>query len=580
MGSIPATCEIWVDGALFADGADGDTDSPVLLDGVTLRWGRDNRLDQPDPAQLTVDILDRGGGPDRYDAVIGLGSKITVWAAVAGTRVSPFTGRVTDVTAEWDAAAVGTRVSVAAADALSGFANRFVGAEPWPAEPWWGRAHRITGQGGADWAIIPFPPGNVTVSRLDVDRQAMAGLLADLAVTGGTIIFPAMFPDGTELLVAQNPNDRASMTVLAPGGDGLWRPTPAAGLGAYELSACDLARDPVAWSRTVVDLVTRATVRWQDQSTSPGTTERSVAMVNADDEARWGARGVSLGTLLTTAADAETLCTAVLVRNQASEAYRARGLVWDLAAVTDPAATTGLAVALLDSSVRTGTAVMLTDLPDWTPAAADTGSYVEGGTYRFGGGRWLLSLLTTSAVGAGRSITYQQTPTPTPSYQQIAPDVSYLDLYGVGAPPAAPTTAAAADPADPVPGPSGVNPYGLPYPEPTDPYAQTAAALQALAQAIDPRLVNLPIQFIPKATYPTDGNGDAVIDLSATFVSIDGAVVSDNGGGYPNLLQVVQSTGSVQNKLYIRVLTTTPPDGAVWANASGTFALTVWGTPK
>ena len=124
------------------------------------------------------------------------------------------------------------------------------------------------------------------------------------------------------------------------------------------------------------------------------------------------------------------------------------------------------------------------------------------------------------------------------------------------------------------------NAYGLPYPEPTEPYRNTAAAITALRDAIAPRLVNLPIQFFPKTNYPTNSNGDAVIDLSATFVSIDGAVISDNGGGYPSHFQVVQSTGAVQNSLYVRALTTTPPDGTVLANGNATFAMTVWGVPK
>lgn len=571
---IGATCEMWVDGVRFAD-APG-TGAPAALGDLVIRWGRDNRLDQPQPAQLTVTVLDKGAGADRWDSLIGLGSVVTVWADVAGHRVSPFAGRVTDVTGRWDADAGGTRVEVAAADQLADLANRFVGAEPWAAEPWWGRAHRITGKAGADWAYIPHPPGDAVVSRMDVDRQAMASLLADLAVTGGTIIFPAMFPDGTELLVTQNPNDRASMMVLGPGTDGLWRPMPAAGLGAYELPAADVLRDPVAWARTVVDLVTRATVRWQDQTTSPDPTERSVSIVNADNETRWGARGVSIGTILTSQSDAEKLAAAVLVRNQASAAYRARGLVWDLDHA-DPAGA-DLAAALLDSSVRTGTAVMLTDLPDWTPVAADAGGYVEGGAYSFAAGRWVLSLTTTSAVGAGRSITYAQCPYPVPAYNQFAPDVSYLDLVGVGPPPTVQQDPAV-PPDLPVAAPAGSTPGGLPYPEPTAPYRDTPAALDALRTAIIPRLANQPLQFIPAATYRSDANGDVVIDLSARFTKLDGAVLSDWGGGYPCNYQVVTHSSFPPAQLQVRVMQLTPPSGTVLPHNDAKFAITAWGTP-
>jgi len=431
---VPATCELWVDGVRYADGAAGVSRAPVALTDLRLIWGRDNRVDQPQPAQLAVKILDRGAGT-HWDQTIGLGSAVTIWAAVDGQRVSPFTGRVTDVTAEYDEDMGGTVVQVAAADQLADLANRYVGDEPWAAELYWQRAVRITGGDQTKWAPIPWPPGGTTVSRMDVDRQAAAGLLATLALSGGTIAFPAMFPDGKELWVSQNPNERASVTVLGVGGDGLWRPIPGVGLGAYALSACDVLRDPIRWARTSADLVTRVTIRWLDQTTTPDTTERSVGYVNAADEARWGARGISLGTILTTAADADLLAVATLVRNQASEAYRAAGLVWDLDRVSgDPAPAGHLAARLLDSSVRTGTALLLTDLPDWTPASAEVGGYVEGGTYSFSDGRWVLSLSTTSAVGAGTSISYAATPRPAPAYNQFAPDVSYLDLVGVGPP--------------------------------------------------------------------------------------------------------------------------------------------------
>lgn len=430
MSGIPATCELWVDGARFADTA-GDT--PAALDNLVIRWGRENRLDQPNPAQLTVSLLDTGAGPDRWDRVINLGSHVVVWADVQGARVSPFVGRVTDVTGRWNEDLGGTEVAVAAADSLADRANRYVGQEPWAAELYWQRAVRITGGSQADWGPIPWPPGGTTVSRMDVDRQSQTTLLTELAVSGGAIIYPVMTPAGAELMVLDNPTLRASLFVLGVDDAGYWRPMSGAGTGAFELPAADLFRDPVTWARTVVDQVTRVTVRYLDQTTSPGTTERSVGYVNAAAEAEWGARGVSLGTILTTAADAQTLAGAVLVRNQASDNYRARGLVWDLGRVHDPAAALGLARALLDSSARTGVALVLADLPDWTPATADGGGYVEGGDYAFTGGRWVLSLTTTSAVGAGRSATFAELDRAM-VHNKVAADVSYLDLRGVGVP--------------------------------------------------------------------------------------------------------------------------------------------------
>lgn len=584
MTGVAATCELWIDGVRFADGA-GDTTAPTALTDLVIRWGRDNRIDQPQAAQLTASVLDRGGGPTRWDQLIGLGSTVTVWAVVdGGARVGVFTGRVTDLDGQWDDQGGGTLVKLASADQLAELANRFVGAEPWAAELFWQRAVRITGGDSSVWAPIPWPPGGLTVSRMDVDRQAAAALLAQLGVTGGTIIFPALFSDGRELMVAQNPAARASMFILAPGDDGLWRPTPAQGLGAYELPADLVRRDPVVWRRSVVDLVTRATVRWLDQTTSPGTTERSVSIVNTADEDRWGARGLSLSTILTTSDDATKLVAVVLVRNQATDAYRAAGLVWDLDVdAPDPAAAAELAAVLLDSSARTGTGVFLTGLPDWTPASADGGGYVEGGTYSFTDGRWVLSLDTTAAAGSGPSITYEQTPRPAPSYAQFAPDVSYLDLYGVGAPPAvaavpAPSTFGPADP--PTAAPTGTTPKGLPYPEPTDPYYATPAALAALRDATLPKLGNLAFQFFPAARYIGNATGDCVLDLTAKFTAIKAAVISDANGASGNPCHYQILNNAPAGVIWFRVLTTAPPDGAIWANPDTWVSVMVWGTPK
>jgi hypothetical protein len=123
-----------------------------------------------------------------------------------------------------------------------------------------------------------------------------------------------------------------------------------------------------------------------------------------------------------------------------------------------------------------------------------------------------------------------------------------------------------------------INEYGLPYPAPTDSYAATPTAIADLASAIAGKLVNLPIQFIPAATYPTNGNGDATVNLSGTFAAVDGAVVSNSGGGTPVHVQVV--AGAPAGMVQVRVMTLAPPDGAVIANGSATFALTAWGTPR
>lgn len=59
----------------------------------------------------------------------------------------------------------------------------------------------------------------------------------------------------------------------------------------------------------------------------------------------------------------------------------------------------------------------------------------------------------------------------------------------------------------------GTTPTGLPYPEPTDPVAQGAAAIKALAEAIDPRwLASVPVSsqvWTPSVATLTGGTWDA-----------------------------------------------------------------------
>jgi hypothetical protein len=95
------------------------------------------------------------------------------------------------------------------------------------------------------------------------------------------------------------------------------------------------------------------------------------------------------------------------------------------------AATLDLAGKLLSSTWRLGLALSLSDLPDWTPTGSATSLYVEGGTYRFDGGRWLLSLLCAPAAGLGTSITFDQVDEAV-RYVDVDRSVRYLDMVGVG----------------------------------------------------------------------------------------------------------------------------------------------------
>jgi len=438
MPELPATCELWVDGVRYPDGSDPfDPAEPFAVSGLTVHWGRDNTVDQPQPATCTFTVTDPPGGQERFDSTVLLGSAVVVWAAVAGTRVVVFGGRVTDLTARWDDAAGAGSCDVVAADLLADLANRFVGAEPWAAQTLLARAQRILTAVGVSTAglTVATRPAALTVSRMDVDRQAAAGLLLELAVTAGAVLWSAYDPAlGAPYLFYEDPAGRASLFSLEQDPVSLlWAPATAAGGAGTGLSACNVLRAPVTWARAVTDLVTRVTVRWLDQTTSPGTTERSVAVLDTAAEATYGARGLSVGTILTTSADASTLASGLLAAHQPSPSWRTAGLAWDLADTDDPAdpETIDLATRLLDNKARLGLPIALTDLPYWTPTAAAVSLYVEGGDYRFDRGRWVLALTAAPATGLGGSMSFD-TFNRSVRYVDMDRTVSYLDLIGVG----------------------------------------------------------------------------------------------------------------------------------------------------
>lgn len=432
--AVPATCSVYIAGALIPDGRTGDRKAPVAVDGLTVKWGRSTSIDQPEAATAQVDILDRGNGPTRVDALVALGASLVVYASVDGqTDVIVFAGRITDLSIEWDDAGGGL-CQVIAADLLADLANRYVGAEPWPQETLAARAARIlTSIGGTAVNMsVDARPAALPVSRMDVDRQAAATLLRDLATTGTAALW-VVVPAATAkpALRIEDPSARKSMRALTQDLSRLLWVITETGSDSKPLDACDVIRDPVHWTRATADLITRVTVRWLDPSTSPDPTERSIAVVDAASETEFGARGLSVGTILASSAAATDAANLLVAGHRPSQSWRVTGLTWDLAVTPITTATRDLAAALLDNSRRIGLPLMIAPLPWWAPAGASAGVYVEGGTYAYRAGRWIMALDGIPATGVGGSLTYAATDKSI-RYVDIDPAITFFDMIGVG----------------------------------------------------------------------------------------------------------------------------------------------------
>jgi hypothetical protein len=204
----------------------------------------------------------------------------------------------------------------------------------------------------------------------------------------------------------------------------------------FNLSACQVLRDPVTWHQSVADLVTRVAVGWLVQGVDddglPTTTDSTVQVVDAGLEALYGTRRVQVSTQLQAADDATDVADRILARTSATD-WRADGVTLDDDEI--PAGPEGVALLLdlLDGTSRIGAPVVLGEMPSWTPAGASAGVYLEGGTYRFVGGRWVLELLISSAAGLGRSAAWDELD-PAWTWNRWDPAITWNDLRGVAAP--------------------------------------------------------------------------------------------------------------------------------------------------
>jgi len=392
--------------------------------------------DELDPA-LTWDQLDPALTWDDVAATWVDDLLLLAPAAGASRAGEVFTGRVTDLVAQWDDGAGGTLLRVTAQDDTAELANRYVGAAPWPQETLLARFIRILAAAGQTMASIIDPTVQAAqVTYRDVDNQPAHALLAELAQSVGGVLWSATSLTTGPYLRLEDIQARPPLQMLAKGADNVIRivTAPAVGAKGVTVSACDLLLDPVRWIADSTDSATRVAVGWKDPAPDPAKpTDRTETVVDAAAETDTGQRRVQVSTQLATQAAAGSTAAALLARLSAG-GWKVSGLTYSIEA-GDPltAAQLTTVMTLLDGTTRIGLPVMLTDLPDWSPVAAP-GSvplFVEGGRYTNTGGAWQLDLLVTSARSQGAGLAWDQLD-PTWTWDQLDPTIRWDDLYGVG----------------------------------------------------------------------------------------------------------------------------------------------------
>lgn len=352
--------------------------------------------------------------------------------------VTVFSGRVTDLDAGWDFNVGTVVVSVTAADFTADLAQRDVGAQPWPMETVAARfAHIVAASGVAIPYTIAPSLRSWRVSWLDVDRQQAWPLLADLATSVDGVLWSATHRTTGPRLWLADPRAGAALYVLYEGDDGLVHVGPTDALAAaIELDACDVLLEPVVFKQAVSDVVTRVSITWLEQTVDdgglPAPTEHTDVYTDAALEVQLGTRGASVSTQLVSAGDAGSVAALLLGRLHL-QSWRVGGLAWQTETTDMNPDQTTRALDLLDGTRRLAAPILLTNLPVWAPSGGATlPLMLQGGTYTYAYGAWVLELTTSSAAAQGASLPWNDLD-PGWAWNEFAPDVAWADLVGVAA---------------------------------------------------------------------------------------------------------------------------------------------------
>jgi hypothetical protein len=365
---------------------------------------------------------------------------ISTSAEVTTRTVLVFTGRVTDVEARWHDRRLS--IDVTAADPLAELQNTVIGDDPWAEETLGARVSKIlTLAGGQYPAVVDQPAASRLVTYRDVDAQATAGMLAELAASADAVAWLATHATAAGPYVwIEDVAGRGALYVLSlDPGTGLVVIGPIADAGVFtELSACRVLRDPVRWVQQVSDVSTVVDVVWREQTLDEQgqqrPTDRHVTLTDPAARAAYGTRRVGLQTQLSREPDAVAVAEQLFARLTVAE-WRISGLAWDTAVgedFTDDDMT--LSLDLLDGQARLGHPLMVVDLPEWSPKVGGrVPCYVEGGTYTFDGGRWVLDFKVSSATATGSAVAWNELDRSW-SWQEFDRAISWADLNGVSVP--------------------------------------------------------------------------------------------------------------------------------------------------
>ena len=364
---------------------------------------------------------------------------MVLMAPAGGTvrDVLAFAGRITDLSAQIDDPSGTMRIAVTGVDQLADLENRYVGDDPWLAEPFATRVARIlTAAGVAVPATIDESLAGLIVTWRDVDNQPAGGLIAELAAGVDGVLWSATHATTGPYVWIEDVAQRVQVEILEMVGGYVTvvvsteRPS-----GRTALDGCQIDTAGLTWVRDVSDVITRVDATWKEQTLDddglPSPTDRGIRVTDPELEAAFGVRRMGIDTPLITDADAHAVADRILARTRSPQG-RVDGMTWDLGLFPpEPGAEMGAALDLLDGTIRIGRGLIVDNVDLW-PAPGPIGLYLDGGSYTYDGA-WTLGLIGSPLAGMGSSAQWDDLD-PGWAWNEFDPAMEWNDLFGVAGP--------------------------------------------------------------------------------------------------------------------------------------------------
>ncbi len=397
---------------------DPDSLDPGVLSGLRVTWGRSDRLTKPAASTCDFDMIDPDGGKTDHGAVVGYASSVEVLAvSPSGQRARVFYGLVTDLSLDHESGP-DARLSVTAADPTTSLADVMVGDTPWPAQSPAARRSAImsaVGTGVISWYAMPSYTPTVTMAARDVDNQSLWDVVTEFLWSLGIVPWPVAHdgdnlpgvvmtggtdPDLAYGVIDTRPHRRISLADFNTGN----YTTPKA-IRTVVLDACDIDLEGTTFAANPADILQTIRITWGDEDSE----QKHIVRQGGDSG---GTADNPAGRVFDTTARVTSGVGNIvpLWQYQMADWGTHFTAPWAVDTLTvDPDAVTGAddfhrgLLRLLGQTTRVACALVLQNLPSWTPWRRwvprkhhpHVAGTVQGGTYSFTDGRWVLELKAT-----------------------------------------------------------------------------------------------------------------------------------------------------------------------------------------